>query len=74
MDAARADQFGRQAQLLSLLDRLLTIKRLPASDKESKLSQVAALDCKIRGFLGVVMAQLEWQQARTCALVSLCVR
>ena len=72
--AADADQFGRQAQLIFLLDRLLIIRRLAGSDNETKLTELTELDSKIRSFLSVVMDQLEWKQTRTCALVALCVR
>ena len=72
--AADADQFGRQAQLIFLLDRLLIIRRLAGSDNETKLTELTELDSKIRSFLSLVMDQLEWKQTRTCALVALCVR
>jgi hypothetical protein len=52
----------------------LNIRRLPAREKASKLAHLTRLDGKIRGFLAVVMSQLEWKQTRTCALVALSVR
>lgn len=48
--------------------------RLTASNKESKLAQLAELDSKIRSFLEVVMAELEWSQTLICSYVALCVR
>lgn len=74
LDAADAGQFGRQAQLVSLLDRLLFVMRLVASNKETKLAELAELDSKIRSFLEVVIGELEWRQTLTCVLVALCVR
>ena len=48
LDAADAGQFGRQAQSVSLLDRLLFVMRLTASNKETKLAELAELDSKVR--------------------------
>ncbi len=74
LDAANAGQFEQQAQSVSLLDRLLFIMRLTASDKEIKLAELAELDSKIRSFLKVIMGELEWRQTPICAFVALCVR
>lgn len=74
LDAADAGQFGWQTQSVSLLDRLLFVIRLTASDKETKLAELAELDSKIRGFFEVVMGQLEWRQTLICVYVALCVR
>ncbi|OCK73859.1 hypothetical protein K432DRAFT_430353 [Lepidopterella palustris CBS 459.81] len=73
-DAADAGQFGRQAQSVSLLDRLLFVMRLTANNKETKLAELAELDSKVRSFLQVVMGELEWSQAQSCVPVGLCVR
>jgi len=74
LDAMDAGQFGRQAQSVSLLDRLLFVMRLTASNKETKLAELAELDSKVRSFLEVVMGQLEWSQTPICDPVALCVR
>lgn len=74
LDAADAGQFGRQAQSISLLDRLLFVMRLTASNKETKLAELAELDGEVRSFLEVVMGELEWRQTLTCVLVALCIR
>ncbi|MCJ1389927.1 hypothetical protein MMC18_002784 [Xylographa bjoerkii] len=74
LDAADTDQFGRQAQSVSLLDRLLFVMRLTASNKETKLAELAELDREIRRFLEVAMGELEWTQTPICVFVALCVR
>ena len=74
LDASDIGQFGRQAQSVSLLDRLLFVMRLTVSNKETKLAELAELDNKIRSFLEVVMGELEWRQTLTCVHVALCVR
>ena len=74
LDAADIGQFGRQAQLVGLLDRLLSAIRLPSSSKDTKLAMLTELDSKIRNCLEIVMNELEWWQTLSCALVALCVR
>ena len=74
LDAADAVQFGRQAQSVSLLDRLLFVMRLTASNKETKLAELAELDSKVRSFLQVLMGEPEWTQKRMCVPVALCAR
>ncbi len=74
LDAADAGQFGRQAQSVSLLDRLLSIMRLPASDPDTKLVELCELDSKIRSFLEIVMGELESRQTLSCVPVTLCHR
>ena len=74
LDAADARQFQCQAQSVFLLERLLFVMRLTASDKQTKLAQLAELDNKIRSFLEVLMGELEWRQTLTCIHVALCVR
>jgi len=74
MDATDAGQFGRQAQTISLLDRLLSVMRLTASNKETKLAELTELDSKVRSLLEVVMGELEWKQSLICVPVALCVR
>ena len=74
LDAADAGQFRRQAQSVSLLDRLLFVMRLTASNKETKLAELAELDSKIRSFLEVLMGELEWRQTLICVHVALCHR
>ncbi len=74
LDAADAGQFGRQAQSVSLLDRLLFVMRLTASSKKTKLAELAELDSKVRSFLEVVMGELEWRQKLICVPAALCFR
>lgn len=74
LDAADAGQFGRQAQSVSLLDRLLFVLRLTASNKETKLAELAQLDSKVRSFLEVLMGELEWRQTLICIPIALCFR
>ena len=78
LDAADAGQFGRTAQAVSLLDRLLSVICLPTSNKETKtkLAELAELDSEVRTFLEVVMGELEWRQTPrgSCVSVALCVR
>lgn len=74
LDAADAGQFGRQAQLVSLLDRLLFVMRITASNKASKLAELAELDSKVRSFLEMVMGELGWRQTLICVPVALCIR
>ena len=74
LDATDVSEFRRQAQSISLLDRLLFIMRLTASDKETKLAELTELDSKIRSFLEVVMSELDWRQTLICGHVALCVR
>lgn len=71
LDAVDASRFGRQAQLVSLLDRLLFVMRLTAGNKETKLAE---LDSKVRSFLEVVMGGLEGRQKLNCFPVALCFR
>ena len=74
LDAADASQFGRQAQTVALLDRLLFVMRLTASNNETKLSELMELDSKVRNFLEVVLGELEGRQTLICVPVTLCVR
>lgn len=74
VDSADAGQFGRQAQTVFLLDRLLFVMRLTTSNKETKLAGLAELDSKVRSLLEVVMAELEGRQTLICVPVALCVR
>lgn len=75
LDAADAGQFVRQAQSVLLLDRLLFVMRLPASNKETKLAELAELDSKVRRFLEVVMGdELERRKILICVPIALCVR
>ena len=74
LDAADVSQFGRQAQSISLLDRLLFVTRLTSSNKENKLAELAELDSKVRSFLEVIMGELEWRAKLMCVPVALCVR
>lgn len=53
-------------QSVSLLDRLLFVIRLTASNKETKLAELTELDSKARSFLEVVMSELEWRQTLIC--------
>ena len=69
-----AKRLGWQAQSVSLLDRLLSVMRVPASNKESKLAELAHLDSKIRSFLEVILGELERRQTLTCVHVALCIR
>lgn len=71
LDAADAGQFERQAQSVSLLDRLLFVLRLTTRSKETKLAE---LDSKVRSFLQVLMGELEWGQTLVCVPVVLCFR
>lgn len=71
LDAADASQCGRQAQTVSLLDRLLFVMRLTTSNKETKLAE---LDSKVRSFLEVVLGELEWRLTLICVPITLCIR
>jgi len=74
LDAAEVGEFRRQAQSISLLDRLLLVMRLTTVGKETKLAELAELDSKIRSFLEVVMGELDWRQTLICGHVALCIR
>ncbi|KAF2802621.1 uncharacterized protein BDZ99DRAFT_454620 [Mytilinidion resinicola] len=81
LNAANAGQFGRQAQSVSLLDRLLRATRLTTTTTTTtitttatKLAALAALDAQVRGFLAVVVGELEWRHTLSCVPVALCVR
>jgi hypothetical protein len=77
LDNADAGRFGKQAQSVSILDRLLLTLRLTVSNKETKLAELAELDSTIRSFLKAVMGgELECRPSLhvTCIPVALCVR
>ena len=48
--------------------------RLTASNKASKLAELAELDSKVRSFLEMVMGELGWRQTLICVPVALCIR
>ena len=74
LDTANAGQLGRQTQLISLLDRLLFVLQFAASNKETKLVELAELDNKIRSFLEVVLSGLELRPELISVHVALCIR
>ena len=74
LDAADGGHFGLQAQSVFLLDRLLFVMRLTGSNKETKLAELADLDCKTRSFLETLTGELEWRQTLNCVHVALCHR
>ncbi|KAF2489840.1 hypothetical protein BU16DRAFT_495202 [Lophium mytilinum] len=74
LDAAYAGQFGRQAQSIYLLDRLLLIMRRTATTPDTKLAELAELDSRVRSFLELVMGEAEWRQTLSCVPVALCAR
>ena len=74
LDAADAGQFGRQAQSVSLLDRLLFVMYLTANNQDTKLVELAELDSKVRSFLEVIISEREWRQTLSSVPVALCVR
>lgn len=74
LDAAATGHLRRQAKSVSLLDRLLAIIYLPATEKETKLRGLAELDSEIRDFVKVVMGESEWMTTPHCVHVALCVR
>jgi len=68
LDAVNVGQCGREAQLVSLLDRLLFVMHVTTSNKETKLAELAELDSNLRNFLEVAMGE------PFCAPVAFCVR
>jgi hypothetical protein len=74
-------QFGKQAQVVSLLDRILRVTRLATEDEHQRLlnlAELAGLDSEIRSFLTVIMEEEEDQshtsQAATSFSVALSIR
>ncbi|EXJ86814.1 hypothetical protein A1O3_03768 [Capronia epimyces CBS 606.96] len=74
LDAADAALFGRQAQSVFLLERLLFITRSTARNPEIKLAELTELDSKVRSFLEVLLNELDWWQTLVCVSTALCVR
>ena len=53
----KADQFGRLAQAVSLLDQILTFNHPVVANKQDSILELKELDSRIRGFLSVVMSE-----------------
>lgn len=71
LDSTDTGHFGRQAQAVSLLDRLLTVMRLSDVNTETKLAE---LDAKIRSFLEAVLHERGWEYRLHCVPAAMCVR
>lgn len=69
-----AGHFGRQAQALALLDRLLTALHFPDSNPEAKLAELTDLDGKIRRFLESILEEGDWKHKLHCVPAAMCVR
>ena len=74
LDATDACQFERQVHSVALVDQLLSIMRITASNKESKVAELAELDSKVRSFLEVLMGEPRRSQRISCVPVALCIR
>ena len=73
-DRKSAGQFGRQAQTVSLIDRLLTARRATGTGMESKLAELAELESKTRCLLETVLDEPGWERNLHCVPAAMCVR
>jgi hypothetical protein len=77
---AGVSQFGKQAQVVSLLDRVLHVTRFATENQHNprlKLAELAGLDIEIRNFLTVIMEegdQTQTSQATIPMAVALSIR
>jgi hypothetical protein len=60
LHVADVSQFGKQAQVVSLLNRILRVTRFATENEHNtllKLAELAGLDSEIRSLLAVIMEE-----------------
>ncbi|KAJ3498634.1 hypothetical protein NLG97_g967 [Lecanicillium saksenae] len=72
-EGTKVQSFGRQAQAVYLLDRVIRISSL-ASGTESRQAELQQLDRDIQAFLGMVLEECERLREFRCSVVATAVR
>jgi hypothetical protein len=74
MDATSISRFGRQAQAVFILDRVLSMSRVASKSSRTTFSELAEADGQIRGFLAVLMDDSQRKKIPLCTSVAICIR
>ncbi len=71
--SGEVDNFGRQAQAVYLLDRVIRISNSPTGT-QSRQADLEQLDRDIQSFLGMVLEECERLREFRCSVVATAVR